>query len=66
TRNVWEMHADGSYSQRRSDDEEGSVCVHHYLIGRAIKRAVAGRLALAKKKSRKKISNRQIGKKEGK
>lgn len=66
TRNVWEMHADGSYSQRSSDDEDGSVCVHHYLIGRAIKRAVAGRLALAKKKSRKKISNRQIGKKEGK
>ncbi|KJR99105.1 MAG: polyphosphate kinase [Desulfobulbaceae bacterium BRH_c16a] len=65
-RNVWEMHADGSYTQRRSDDVKGSACVHHFLINRAEKRAAAGRLALAKKKSKKKISNRQIGKKEGK
>ncbi len=65
TRNVWEMHADGSYTQLRSEDEK-AVCVHHFLIGRAEKRAAAGRLALAKKKSRKKISTRQLGKKEGK
>ena len=65
TRNVWEMHSDGSYTQLRSEDKKG-MCVHHYLIGRAEKRAAAGRLALAKKKSRKKISARQHGKKEGK
>ena len=65
-RNVWEMNADGSYTQRKADNESGSVCVHQFLIGRAEKRAAAGRLALAKKKSKKKISNRQVGKKEGK
>jgi polyphosphate kinase len=64
-RNVWEMHADGSYTQRRSNDAKGSACVHHFLISKAEKRAAAGRLALAKK-SKKKISNRQLGKKEGK
>ena len=59
TRNVWEMQMDGSYSQRRARDERGSLCVHHFLIEKAEKRSAVSRLALAKKKSRKKIPNRQ-------
>ena len=59
TRNVWEMQMDGSYIQRRASDEKGSLCVHHFLIEKAEKRSAVSRLALAKKKSRKKISNRQ-------
>jgi polyphosphate kinase len=58
TRNVWEMQADGSYVQRRSEKSGDEVCVHHYLIGRAEKRSAAGRLALAKKKGKKKSPGR--------
>jgi len=57
TRNVWEMQGDGSYVQLQSDCEKGHVCIHHHLITRAEKRAAAGRLALAKKRSKKKIPN---------
>jgi polyphosphate kinase len=59
TRNVWEMRADGSYMQRHSENGGDEVCVHHYLIGRAEKRSAAGRLALAKKKGKKKAPGRQ-------
>jgi polyphosphate kinase len=59
TRNVWEMQMDGSYTQRRASNEKGSLCVHHFLIEKAEKRSAVSRLALAKKKSRKKLSNRQ-------
>ncbi|MBU1568897.1 MAG: polyphosphate kinase 1 [Proteobacteria bacterium] len=58
SRNVWEMRQDGSYIQRRTDDEKGSVCVHHFLIDKAEKRSAAGRLALAKKKNKKKGGGR--------
>jgi len=57
TRNVWEMQHDGTYIQRHSDKEKGDVCVHNHLIARAEKRAAAGRLALAKKRSKKKLPN---------
>jgi len=63
TRNVWEMQSDGSYIQRRSDSEKGAVCIHQHLIAKAEKRAAAGRLALAKKRSKKKLSNRSNRKK---
>ncbi len=63
TRNVWEMQADGSYVQRRSDHDKGAICVHQHLITRAEKRAAAGRIALAKKRSKKKIPARYIAKK---
>ena len=53
-RNIWEMQSDGSYLQRRGGDGANDFCVHHYLIGRAEKRAAAGRLALAKKQGKKK------------
>jgi polyphosphate kinase len=62
-RNVWEMQSDGTYLQRRGSDEKGSACVHHFLIDKAEKRSAAGRLALAKKKSKKKSSHRH-GQKE--
>lgn len=57
-RNVWEMHPDGSYTKLDADDEKKSVCVHHFLIDKAEKRSAAGRLALAKKKIKKKSSSR--------
>ncbi len=57
-RNVWEMQPDGSYIQRRSNDAKGAACVHHFLIDKAEKRSAAGRLALAKKKSKKKSPGR--------
>jgi hypothetical protein len=57
-RNVWEMQPDGSYVQRRSNDAKGAACVHHFLIDKAEKRSAAGRLALAKKKSKKKSPGR--------
>ena len=63
TRNVWEMQSDGSYQQLRADNEKGDTCIHQQLITRAEKRAAAGRLALAKKRSKKKISNRYNPKK---
>ncbi len=63
-RNVWEMQADGSYSQRLATDEKGSACVHHFLIDKAEKRSVAGRLALAKKKIKKKSPGRHGPKQE--
>jgi polyphosphate kinase len=63
TRNVWEMQSDGSYIQRRSDSERGAVCIHQHLISKAEKRAAAGRLALAKKRSKKKLPNRSNRKK---
>jgi polyphosphate kinase len=66
TRNVWEMQSDGSYIQRRSDSEKGAVCIHQHLIAKAEKRAAAGRLALAKKRSKKKLSSRSNRKKMSK
>ncbi len=63
-RNVWEMHQDGTYSQRQASDEKGSACVHHFLIDKAEKRSAAGRLALAKKKSKKKSAGRHSAKQE--
>jgi len=57
-RNVWEMQPDGSYVQRRTNDVKGAACVHHFLIDKAEKRSAAGRLALAKKKSKKKSPGR--------
>ncbi len=62
-RNLWEMRADGSYVQRQAEDGAADFCVHHYLIGRAEKRAAAGRLLLAKKKGKKKGAGR-LGKKD--
>ncbi|MGB3223323.1 MAG: polyphosphate kinase 1 [Desulforhopalus sp.] len=58
TRNVWEMQSDGSYIQVRSESEKGNICIHNHLITKAEKRAAAGRLALAKKRSKKKLPNR--------
>ncbi len=63
-RNVWEMQPDGSYVQRRASDEKGSACVHHFLIDKAEKRSAAGRLALAKKKNKKKSAGRHAPKQE--
>jgi polyphosphate kinase len=56
TRNVWEMDSEGNYTQLRSATPRENVCVHQFLIARAEKRAAAGRLALARKKSRKKVT----------
>jgi polyphosphate kinase len=65
TRNVWEMDSEGTYTQLRSTTPRENVCVHQFLIARAEKRAAAGRLALARKKSRKKVSgSRKSEKKE--
>ncbi|MCD6388370.1 MAG: polyphosphate kinase 1 [Desulfobulbaceae bacterium] len=61
-RNVWEMQSDGSYVQRKSD-EKGVQCIHHFLISQAEKRFSAGRLAMAKKKSMRKIPKRRKNKK---
>ena len=58
TRNVWELKSDGTSVQLHSEGEKGAVCIHQHLIARAEKRAAAGRLALAKKRSKKKSSNR--------
>ena len=55
-RNVWEMQADGTYSQRFAKAREGSVCIHRKLIERAEKRLAAGGRGVLKKKTRKKIS----------
>ena len=62
-RNVWEMDGDGHYSQLRTEKDEDEICVHQFLIARAEKRATAGKLALARKKSRKKMGSRQRPKK---
>ncbi|MGW8193828.1 MAG: polyphosphate kinase 1 [Desulforhopalus sp.] len=56
SRNVWEMQSDGTYLPFRTDSNKDDICIHRYLIARAEKRATAGRLALAKKKSKKKGS----------
>jgi len=58
TRNVWEMQSDGSYNQLFTDKGKEDNCVHQLLIARAEKRAAAGRIALAKKRSKKKLPNR--------
>jgi polyphosphate kinase len=58
TRNVWEMQSDGTYVQLHSTDGKGETCIHQNLIVKAEKRAAAGRLALAKKRSKKKLPNR--------
>ncbi len=63
TRNVWEMQPDGSYTQLQASNAKGSTCVHHFLIEKAEKRSAAGRLALAKKKS-KKLSPGRYGSKQ--
>lgn len=63
SRNVWEMQSDGSYIQRTSNSDKDDICIHNLLIAKAEKRAAAGRLALAKKKSRKRASRRQTSKK---
>lgn len=65
-RNVWEMNSDGSYTQLTSKDPKLNVCIHRHLIESAEKRAVASRRALAKKKSKKKIQNRNTPKKRRK
>ena len=57
-RNAWEMQSDGSYVQRKSSDKN-IRCIHQILINNAEKRFSAGRLAMAKKKSTKKISKRK-------
>lgn len=62
-RNVWEMQSDGSYVQRHADNEKNTLCIHQQLIAKAEKRAAAGRLALAKKRSKKKAPGRQSAKK---
>ncbi len=59
SRNVWEMQSDGSYIQRRTGGVKGNACIHDLLIAKAEKRAAAGRLALAKKRSKKKAPNRR-------
>lgn len=53
TRNVWEMNADGSYSQRQSDTAEGAISIHQHLISLAEKRYDLGRKALTQKKIKK-------------
>ncbi len=58
SRNVWEIQSDGSAVQLHSEGEKGSICIHQHLIAKAEKRAAAGRLALAKKRSKKKLPNR--------
>ncbi len=65
-RNVWEMNSDGSYTQLRSKNKKESFCVHRYLIETAEKRAAAGRRALAKKRSKKKLPSRNNVKKRSK
>lgn len=59
TRNVWEMGPNGTYVQRQRTKGKENFCVHKYLIDKAEKRAAAGRIELAKKKSKKKIPNRR-------
>ena len=61
-RNVWEMQSDGSYVQRKSSNKK-IRCIHGILINNAEKRSSAGRQALAKKKSMKKIPKRRKAKK---
>ena len=63
SRNVWEMQSDGTYNQIVSKSEKESLCIHHFLIAKAEKRAAAGRLALAKKKSKNKPPGRRGSKK---
>jgi polyphosphate kinase len=63
TRNVWEMQSDGSYKQLRSNKTDNNACVHQYLIEKAEKRSAAGRIALAKKRSKKKLPGRNRGNK---
>ena len=58
TRNVWEMKSDGNSVQLHSENEKSALCIHQHLIAKAEKRAAAGRLALAKKRSKKKLPNR--------
>lgn len=53
-RNVWEMQADGTYSQRPAKGREGAVCIHRRLIERAEKRLAASDRLLGKKKAGKK------------
>jgi polyphosphate kinase len=65
-RNVWEMASDGSYTQLSSDDKNDNSCIHRYLIERAVKRSALGRQALAKKRSKKKISSGNSEKKRRK
>ncbi len=62
TRNVWEMQSDGTYIQLHSDSAKGDICIHQNLIAKAEKRAAAGRLALAKKRSKKKLPTRYSSK----
>jgi polyphosphate kinase len=62
-RNVWEMQSDGSYMQRHADTTKNNLCIHQQLIAKSEKRAAAGRLALAKKRSKKKIPGSNVPKK---
>lgn len=66
TRNVWEMDSKGHYTQLQSTGKKESICVHRYLIERAEKRAAAGRRALARKRSKKKLPGSLSGKKRNK
>lgn len=58
-RNAWDMQPDGSYVQRNAAKGEADTCIHAFLIKSAEKRATAGKLALAKRKGKKKISRIQ-------
>jgi len=66
SRNVWEMDSEGSYTQRQATGKTGDTCIHRYLIESAEKRAAAGRRALARKRSKKKLPGRSSGKKRNK
>ena len=66
TRNVWEMQSDGSCNQLRTDNRKDDTCIHQQLIARAEKRAAAGRLALAKKRSKKRLPSRTVSNKKNK
>lgn len=55
-RNSWEMNSDGTYTQQKTKTED-EPCIHDKLIAKAEKRAAAGRQALARKRSKKKLPN---------
>lgn len=54
-RSVWEMQSDGTYIQRKPGNQEEAKSVTNILIESAEKRLAAGRIALTRKKSTKKI-----------
>jgi hypothetical protein len=60
------MNGEGGYTQLQSTGKKENICVHRFLIESAEKRAAAGRRALAKKRSKKKLPGRSSGKKRNK